>query len=233
MLTLILIFCSGCVYWRLLQLKWQLGSFDEHVRIERSDGLAFVFKEPLLLAGDMEWLGFLPSEKESAGEFENWNMIFDKQYREASDEPDVYDMSVQMVFKKEKLHSIRLSETYLAIIPADLIISFARSLSGAEVDRKNKSASVTVSFGGGGSQKHPTIGDTRNLLGEPYRETKQDAKTIHRYHYHLKRPKENEREEEKKTVYWVELTFEDESGDLVRTRGDFYGGTIDIAFKPQ
>lgn len=226
---------TGCVYLRLLQLKWQLASFDEYVEVEHKDGLAFVFKKPLLLTDDMRWLGFFPSETEKDGEFDHWNMIFDKQYKEPSDEPDIYDMSVQLTFEEERLKSLRLSEAYLAIIPADLLVTMARSLGGAEIDRKNRTASVSIEDDEDGTTYEftvPTIEDTITLLGKPYRESKEEMSVINRYHYHLKRPKDKEKADAKKPVYWIEMTFDSETGKLRRTLGDFYGGTLDIRFPP-
>ncbi|MDE0476593.1 MAG: hypothetical protein OXI02_00820, partial [Candidatus Dadabacteria bacterium] len=47
---------GGCRLFRFLDVKGQLGDFSENFNVSDHDGLSLTFKNPVLLAGDIEWL---------------------------------------------------------------------------------------------------------------------------------------------------------------------------------
>jgi len=70
---------SGCVYLRLLELKLQLGKFDEYFALQTNDGLAIICHTPVLRTDDVRWIGLKPESTKKLGRAEHWQVRWVKQ----------------------------------------------------------------------------------------------------------------------------------------------------------
>lgn len=137
---------SGCVYLRLLQLKWQLADFDRHFAVESGDGLAVTFRNPVLLDEDVErFFRWVPEERTRVGRAERWRFRWVKPESRADGGRPPAEFVVELMFVNRKLVKFSAPETFFAAtIPKSLALAALRSLGDAKVDRKARRAESVI-----------------------------------------------------------------------------------------
>lgn len=201
---------SGCVYLRLFSLKGQLAAFDEHIVLDREEGLTITFREPVLYDSDLRWMGLHPSkvaEVEDGDETHWWHW-----FRKVAPEPSAkgrFDLWIRTTYTDERrLKRVFIPEYYFSMVSKDLFISSLRSLGKADVDRSAKTATSEVAVEKEGV-KLPSYEEIVTILGIPLLiERPGDGTTICEYRFRLERlaeetPQENE-------VYILRIHFDDE-----------------------
>ena len=182
---------SGCVFLRLLELKNQLGEFDQNFSVDRSDGLTITCLNPVMLEQDMWLLGLPPTTREPSGDGVVWTLIFEKLYPESPPEPPEFDLSVTLGFVEGKLTEFHLGEEYFTLIPKDAILMTIKSLGQLKIDTAGRRAVLDIeeSDAPEWNFRAPKKPDIVATLGAPYlEEGDDDGGTILEYHYRLVPP---------------------------------------------
>jgi len=144
MVLLLLLSASGCVFFRLLELRHQLARFDENFTVDTEDGLTLRFLNPVLLEHDLWLLGLPPSVRKVCPTHTTCKHIFEKQAPPGRRRDPRFDLSVSSVFRDGKLTEFAISEAYFAFIPKEALLLTIRSLGRIEVDVENRTASLKV-----------------------------------------------------------------------------------------
>ncbi len=138
--------CGGCVYLRLLQLKFQLGDFDKNFAVDTRDGLALTFRHPVLLDEDVEeFFHWVPDTRQRSGTAEKWQFAWIK--APAADEAGQPSLRIglELFFSGHKLVKIVAPEKFFAAtMPKSLAVAALRSLGHAKIDRDKRQAASTI-----------------------------------------------------------------------------------------
>ena len=186
---LVLLSASGCVFFRLLQLKHQLAKFDENFSVETADGLTVTFLNPVILERDMWLLGLPPSVQEVFPSHTNWVHIFQKQYASGDREDFNFDLSVSSRFEDRKLTEFGISEGYFAFIPKEAVLLTIRSLGKVEIDVASRKASLEVTDDDSIEDfAAPNRRNIINTLGIPYLQNEGNETRSLEYRYILLPP---------------------------------------------
>ena len=177
---------SGCVYYRLLKLKWQLESFEENFELEDKKGLTIIFKNPVLTKDDIIWL-MNNKPTSNLGDHQNqntWLYILTKKTNPDVSETKNYDIDILMEFNDDKLKEATLPKRFLENLSKEMLAKMFRSIGKSKIDEKKKQADSLFK----GSEKGiPTIHDILYTLGEPFKKKYEQKKMKLRYIYNLKR----------------------------------------------
>lgn len=209
------VFLGGCVYLRLLALKRQLGEFDKNFRLQTSDGLRLTCFNPVLLSGDLRWLGILPEKIAKQGREEQWFVHWVKEGALDASEPDpaAHDIELEIDFSENKLTGFFVAERYFAFIPKSFFVGLLRGLGGARIDQDRHRVSAEISLGPNSSAARPTVTSLLALLGTPTERHVKDAATQLRYRYLPPTPGTRNGD------FDLLFTFETSTGALVRMEG--------------
>jgi hypothetical protein len=132
---------TGCVYFRLLELKRQLANFDKYFAVDERDGLELSFRKPVLRDRDMALLGIVPAERKKIGSAERWHFRWVKDPA-PGDAPGVtYEQTADFVFVDRKLATVLVPERFFAFFPKSRAVASLRSMGRATVDRSRRTAS--------------------------------------------------------------------------------------------
>jgi len=199
MLSLVLLSTSGCVFLRLLELKDRFAHFDDHFLINSENGLILSFLHPVILEKDMWLMGLPPTTQKGDKKEKVWTYIFEKLYSSEQSEDTNYDLLLSTKFNEGKLSEVNIGEQYFTFIPKSLFVLMLKSIGGAEVDMKEKSAKAEVTTNDISDLNFPNTQDTIELLGLPYSQEKTEDGQSLEYRYRLKAEtsqKTNENEKE-------------------------------------
>ena len=214
---------SGCVYLRLLELKHQLGKFDEFFALQTHDGLALRCHQPVLLSGDVRWLGVLPEHTKRLGRAEQWQVRWVKQLPPGVTEKVQFDIVLDLTFADDKLTRVAIPERYFAVMPKTFLVGVIKSLGGGKVDKSQKKIEAAVSAAEIAAAR-PNLPALDKLLGQPSEEHEEGPLTITRYRY-VPATKES-----RAGVFDMVLTFDTKSGELLRWQGKTPMGNIAFSF---
>jgi hypothetical protein len=221
---------TGCIWLRLLEFKNQLADFDKYVKVEDRHGLTLHFLKPVVLADDVQELaGIEPTIKTTNQNKMNWYWTFEKQFPSTNTVEQTKDLTFVMGFTDGKMETLTFPEPALAVLPKPLILGMFRSLGGAEIDRKKKSA--TVKWEGGSAKDFVPMTKLQmtELLGDPYSVTNSATNYTCIYRYSLKtvsRVPPNQK--------WVRarFTFNTDNDTTTRLYAYFAGLHFTIDFDP-
>lgn len=212
---------GGCVYLRLLQLKRQIGTFEQHFRVEAADGLRISCLRPVLEQDDVRWLGLEPEKTWATETGEAWQVRWVKQLPPGVTEPQSVDLVADLTFTGDKLSSVAIPERYFAFMSKTFLLDLLRSLGAAKVNKSSRSLDAAPA----GSQPDET--SVRRMLGVPTAETVADGFRVIRYVY---RPTAASRVRPAATFEMI-LRFDTGSGRLQHWRGKTPVGEIAFSFK--
>lgn len=203
---------SGCVYLRLLELKKQLGKFEEFFGIQTADGLAIVCHKPVLLSGDIRWIGVKPEQTKKLGHAEQWRVRWVKQLPPTVKEDVEFDITLDLSFAEDRLSRIAIPEKYFAVLPKPFLVAVIKSLGQGRVDKADKKIEAAVSAAEIATTR-PNLPGIDRLLGKPSEEKEEGTTTIVRYRY-MPSTKEPRAE-----AFDMHLTFDTKSGELLKWQG--------------
>ncbi len=214
---------GGCVYLRLLELKQQLGRFDQFFTLQTQDGVGLICHEPVLTTADVRWLGLAPEQTRQLGHAEQWQVRWVKQLPVGIAEPSRFDIVVDVGFVNDRLNRLTIPERYFAFMPKEFLVGVIKSLGRGRIDKSEKriEASVTSAEIDAVRPKLPAID---KLLGRPSEEQIQGESTVLRYRY-IPSTKES-----KAAVFDLHLTFNTATGELLRWHGRTPMGHIAFNF---
>lgn len=214
---------SGCVYLRLLELKQQLGKFDEFFTVQTADGLAIACQKPVLLSDDIRWIGVKPETTKKLGLAEQWRVRWVKQLPEGITEAVEYDIVLELTFAENKLTRIAIPEKYFAVMPKPFLVGVIKSLGRGKVDKAGKKIESAVSPEEIAAAR-PTLPGIDKLLGKPSEAREEGTTTVVRYRY-VPSTKES-----RAGVFDMHLTFDTQSGELLKWQGITPVGKIGFDF---
>ncbi|HVU34520.1 MAG TPA: hypothetical protein VHE61_13885 [Opitutaceae bacterium] len=212
---------AGCVYLRLIQLKHQLADFDHNFTVDTSDGVRITCQHPLLLTGDVRWLGVTPEKIRRIGHAEEWEVRWVKQLPPSVHEAGAYDIVVRFVFADDKLTRVSIPQRYFALMPKKFLLDLLRSLGGARVNKENRSVEAQL------AGARPDLPGIEKLLGRPTAESSKPGQTIRRYRY----VPAGSRRLARAAVFDLNVTFDDATGKMLRWEGKTPVGNIGFNFE--
>lgn len=219
-LTLLL---GGCVYLRLLELKQQLGKFDEFFALQTADGLALICHTPVLRTADIRWIGLSPEHTKKLGQAEQWQVRWVKQLPAGITEKLEFDIVLELGFAADKLTRVAIPERYFAVMPKQFLIGVIKSVGKGKIDKSSKRIDTTVSAAEIAAAR-PKLPAIDKLLGVPSEEREEGENTIVRYRY-VPATKES-----RAGVFDMHLTFHTKSGELLKWQGFTPVGRIGFDF---
>lgn len=207
---------SGCVYLRLLALKRQLGDFDKHFALQTANGVRLRCLDPVLLAGDMRWLGIVPEKIAKQGRAEQWRVHWVKEAVTGRGEPEpaAQDIELEINFSDNKLTGFFVAERYFAFIPKSFFVGLLRGLGDANIDKGKRRVSAEIALPTAGvDDGRPTIASLAALLGSPTERQTKGETTLLRYRYLPPTPGSNNGD------FDLFFTFDTASGELLQLEG--------------
>ncbi len=220
LIVAVALLASGCVYLRLLELKHQIAAFDRNFTVETDDGVRIACRNPVLLTGDVRWIGLLPEQTKRVGQAEQWRVRWIKQLPADVQETGVFDIVVDLMFVDDKLARVSIPERYFELMPKSFLLDLLRSLGGAKVDRDKRSVEAQL------ATAQPSLPAIDKLFGRPSERHEEGAATVMRYRYvptgtGLAR----------RAVFDLSLNFDTASGKLLRWHGKTPVGEIGFSFE--
>ncbi len=214
---------GGCVYLRLLELKNQLGRFDDHFTLHTGDGLALTCLKPVLLTADVRWLGLKPESVKQVGQAALWRIRWVKQLPPGVTEPIEYDIVLDLNFTEDRLTRLAIPERYFAVMPKDFLVGVIKSVGRGRVDTGGKRVESTVSAAAVAAAR-PRLPALHRLLGRPTESKIDGPHTLVRYRY------VPATQEPGAGLFDMHLTFDTASGELRRWQGFTPVGRIGFDF---
>jgi len=216
---------GGCVYLRLLELKWQLDKFDQNFAVSTADGLAIVFHHPVMRTGDVRWFGAKPEHINQRGQAEHWHLRLVKELPPGITEPVKYDILLELSFADDRLTRVAVPEAYFAGIPKQFVLGVIRSLGRSRIEQGEKKIEATVGADTVAASR-PRLATIDRLLGIPSEVRVEGPHTVRRYRFV---PATTEPEP---AAYDFTMTFDTATGDLRRWHSRTPVGGIGFKFDP-
>jgi hypothetical protein len=224
---------SGCIYLRLLQVKYQLNTFDGYVKIRNHDGLSLLFLKPLLLKEDILFLaGRHPTKAQESHHGTRWQYLFLKQLQGPEKECGDFNVMVGLLFQKNRLATVTLPQRFFENLTEPFIMASLKALGRSQINIKDRFAQSAV-HGKDLWRSHNLPGkqDVLRLLGRPSREEMEDDLVVLTYRFRLKPGKGDEK---KGPAYgWTQLTFQTPSETLLRAEARFAMVRLSMDFRDQ
>ncbi len=231
-ILLLTAFLSGCVYWRLLQIKLQLNDFDEYFSLIVADDLTWHFKQPLLYSEDFVYLAKLqPSSilQEKSGE--KWQLLF----RKIDDQGELIKPEINYFFSlkfnhQQKLTDLSLSPKFLKMAPPEFLEASLRSLGGGDIIESKRQLKVSSDKMLKISAKLPKQTIIIKYLGPPLKKTEEDGLEVYFYRFLLQTAHIDEGYEDR-AFSDLKLWFDKKTLELVKFGGRFAGLKLRIDYR--
>lgn len=213
LVSFLLVLClgvGGCRLFRFLDVKSQLGNFSENFSVSDHDGLRLTFKNPLLLAGDVEWLMVYspPVETRVAVDTQLWTYHLVKKYPGRKSESGNFDLDMGMKLCKGKLCEIIFPKRFTKYITKEVLGKVMGSVGGAEVKKLDKTSTAAVRSLE--PKEIPNFSEVIEILGHPYAKLNQEGGGVLVYKYRLR----ERTPEGKYIVFKLLLSFNEKTGKL-------------------
>ena len=215
LISFLLVLClgaGGCRLFRFLEVKGQLGNFGENFSVSDHDGLRLIFKKPVLLAGDMEWLMVYspPVRTRVSQDTELWTYNLVKKYPGRKSESGNFDLDMGMKLCRGKLCEIAFPERFTKYINKEVLGKVMGSVGGAEVKKLAKTSTAAVRSLE--SKEIPNLSEVIEILGRPYAKLSEDGGRVFVYKYRLR----EKTPEGKYIVFKLLLSFNEKTTKLKR-----------------
>jgi hypothetical protein len=214
---------TGCVYLRLLELKHQIAAFDRNFAVQTDDGVRIVCRNPVLLSGDVRWIGLTPERTRRVGSAEEWHVRWVKELPPTVHESGAFDITVELLFSQDKLTRVAIPERYFALMPKSLLLDLLRSLGGAKVDKGSRSVEAQL------ASSRPNLAAIEKLLGQPTERQTAAGSTLLRYRY----VPVGAAGAARRAVFDMALYFQPDSGQLLRWQARTPVGNLGFNFQQQ
>lgn len=215
LISFLLILClgaGGCRLFRFLEVKGQLGNFGENFSVSDHDGLRLIFKKPVLLAGDMEWLMVYspPVKTRVSQDTELWTYHLVKKYPGRKSESGNFDLDMGMKLCRGKLCEIAFPGRFTKYINKEVLGKVMGSVGGAEVKKLAKTSTAAVKSLK--SKEIPNFSEVIEILGRPYAKLNEEGGSVFVYKYRLR----EKTPEGKYIVFRLLLSFNEKTAKLKR-----------------
>lgn len=212
-ISFLLVLClgvGGCRLFRFLDVKSQLGDFSKNFSVSDHDGLRLTFKNPVLLAGDVEWLMVYspPVETRVAVDTRLWTYHLVKKYPGRKSEGGNFDLDMGMKLCQEKLCEIIFPERFTKYITKEVLGKVMGSVGGAEVKKLDKTSTAAVRSLE--PKEIPNFSEVIEILGHPYAKLNQEGGGVFVYKYRLR----EKTPEGKYIVFRLLLSFDEKTEKL-------------------
>lgn len=224
---------TACLEWlHAYQTYLQMEEFDRYFSVTAQEDFTVHFKEPKLLSEDFVALAKLQaSSEEQVQAGKRWRYQFrkiDQQQQLVSPEIGFY---CELVFDREdKVTAWSFSKLFLQIAPPEFLEASFRSLGGAEINEGKKQLRANAALAGKVSAELPKKAKVLAQLGEPLAIETEDEFEIYQYQFRLD-AREIEEGYEDRALSEVKLSFDKNSGELVKMSGRFAGLKISINYR--
>jgi hypothetical protein len=185
--VLALLFLSGCLYFRLLQLWDQMKDVDRYFVFSGDKELIISCKTPIMLAQDLRlMIGASPDKKYMDGPERGWHYDFNMVRHTPLAEPaPLENLSLDLRFNGEyKLTRLTIPEEFLRIFSKDVLAETMKQAAHAELYEMKRLVRGRVRLPPAADAQLPDRSRTDALLGPPLaiREEEHGAQTlIYRY----------------------------------------------------
>ena len=212
LVSFLLVLClgaGGCRLFRFLDVKGQLGDFSENFSVSDHDGLRLAFRNPVLLAEDIEWLMVYspPVKTRVAADTELWTYHLVKKYPGKKSESGKFDLAMGMKLCRGKLCEVVFPERFTMYINKEVLGKVMNSVGGGEVKKLAKTSTAAVRSLE--PEEIPNFREVMEILGRPYATLNEDGGLlVYRYRLREKTP------EGKYIMFRLLLSFDEKTGKL-------------------
>jgi hypothetical protein len=221
---------GGCVYLRLLEVKFQLSDFDKYLRLEDKEGLDLIFLKPILLKEDILYLARRgPTTFRESPQSSVWQFYFQKRGESKNESEEEFDVPVDLFFESGTLTMVRFPRRFIEILPRRFIVESFKAIGRGEVNTGKRHVSGTLP-----GQKEgdgipiPSKTDLLKLLGMPTEEGSSSPVFVMSYTYILKPAKPELAESPPEA--WANFEFHARTQRLIKAEARFAGIKLSITF---
>lgn len=224
---------SGCVWFRLLEIKNQLADFDENIRIEVVEKHFIVhFREPVLLSEDFVYLSKLnPSriEKLTNGGY-RWFLDFHLDPAKTAEQKTQL-VSFSMTYTREhKLEAFDFSPLFVEMAPVAFLEASIRSLGVGKIDQEKRQLKVDPEDLPKLIAALPKSADITRVMGPPESVVNENGLRILVYRFKADSlPVDKEYEERR--IAEAKLYFDPSKDEILGLKGRFAGLKLSIDYK--
>lgn len=233
LLFLMSIFLTGCVWFRLLDIKNQLAEFDENVRIEVADKHFILhLLKPVLLSEDFVYLSKLRPSRTDTLPQGGYRWHLDFRFDPAmSPQQKSMQVSFAMTFTAHhRLAAFDFSPLFVEMAPPVFLEASIRSLGVGKVDQDNRQLKVDPDDLPKLDARLPRIAAITTVLGQPAEEKTEDGLRVLIYRFKADAlPVDKEYEERR--LAEAKLYFDPVKDELVRLKGKFAGLKLSIDYR--
>lgn len=228
-LFLLCLGAGGCRLFRFLEIKGQLGNFGENFSVSDRDGLRFVFKNPVLLAEDMEWLMVYspPVKTRVSQETELWTYHLVKKYPGRKSESGNFDLPLGMKLCRGKLCEVAFPKRLTKYINKEVLGKIMNSMGSAEVKKLARTSTAAV------RSLEPreilSLSEAIEIFGRPYARLAEDGGEVFVYKYRLR----EKTPEGKYVVFRLLLGFDEKTRKLEKLVLPLRSVKLTMNFEPK
>lgn len=213
LISFLLVLClavGGCRLFRFLEVKGQLGDFSENFSVSDHDGLRLAFKNPVLLAEDIEWLMVYspPVKTRVAADTGLWTYHLVKKYPGRKGESGNFDLDMGMKLCQERLCEVVFPRRFTKYINKEVLGKVMGSVGGAEVKKLEKTSTAAVRSLE--PEEIPNFSEVIEILGRPYAKLNEEGGGVLVYKYRLR----EKTPEGKYVVFRLLLSFDEKTEKL-------------------
>jgi hypothetical protein len=221
----------GCIYLRLLEVKFQLSDFDKYLRLEDKEGLDLIFLKPVLLKEDILYLVRRgPTTIWESPESSIWQFYFQKRAEGKNRSEEEFDVPVDLFFEGETLTMVRFPRRFVEILPRRFIVESFKAIGRGEVNRGRRHVSGTLpGQKEGDAIPIPRKTDLLRLLGMPTEERRSSPVFSMDYTYVLKSAKPER--PGGSPVAWASFEFQARTQHLIKAEARFAGIKLSMTFE--
>ena len=223
---------AGCVWLRLLEIKYQLADFDEHVRVQIADRhFSLRLLHPVLFSEDFRELTKLhPSRIERLPQGYRWFLDFRADPASAGQQAE-RTITFGLTFTPDdRLCVFDFSPLFLEMAPPVFLEASIRALGSGKVDQGKKQLKVDPEDLPKLSAKLPKRAQIVEVMGPPAEEFQDRGLTVLKYHFRAEAlPVAPEYEQRR--LAEAKLSFDPASDELVRLAGRFAGLKLAIDYR--
>ena len=232
-LLLLISTLTGCFDWiRAYQTYRQMDEFDENFAITVADEFNIYFKDPILYSDDFISLSKLQPSSISK---ENGNVSWRYLFRKIDEQGGLFQPEIKFYFdlgfnEEERLMQWSFSPLFLQIAPAEFLEASIRSLGDATINEETRQLRANTDSVDKISSELPNKAQVILRMGKPLSIKNEEKQEQYRYHFLLD-THDIEEGYEDRALCVMKLTFEKETGVLVKMAGRFAGLKISIDYR--
>ena len=222
---------SGCVFFRLLQVKRQLADAEHHVRLETRGGLTLTFAEPILLPDDVLLVARRPpSRTQETGSEIHWTYAFIKEPRVGKPPGGPFDVPVDLCFSGGRLLYGRLPERFGKVLRPAFVLETVKAVGHAEVQASPKRVSGRIHPEDldRSAVHRPSRKDILEIFGPPFKERMTGCERRLQYRYTLLPG--SDKPQQRPSRASLTFTFRHPDGRLLLSEARFAGITLLLAW---